>query len=94
MKRCLTLAVCLFVCSSAALASLRKTFISSKSDDGSVLKMGDGSVWVVDSVDRVDSSVWLAADDVIIDDNSSSCVHAQIIDTDEDGEAVCATEVK
>lgn len=94
MKRYLAIAVCLFICSAAVLANVRKTFISSKSDDGAVLKMGDGSVWVVDEVDRVDSSVWLAADSVIIDDDSNSCAHVQIINTDEDDEAVCAKEVK
>lgn len=85
--------LCSLLCSTDALATLTKTFISSKADDGSVLKMNDGSVWVVDEVDRVNSSVWVAADEVVIDDDSSACVHVQIIDTDEDGESVCASEV-
>lgn len=34
--------------------------------DGVILILEDGSIWMVDSVDRVDSSLWLATEDVIV----------------------------
>lgn len=43
-----------------------KHWIQSKSDDGSIIILEDGTVWQVDMVDRVDSMLWLSIEDVII----------------------------
>lgn len=40
-------------------------WVRSVSDDGGVLTLEDESVWLVGEVDRVDSMLWLPADDVI-----------------------------
>ena len=46
-----------------------KHWIHSKSIDGSVIILEDGSVWEVDPPDRIDSSLWLPTDEVIIYDD-------------------------
>jgi hypothetical protein len=51
-------------------------------DDGRLIKLEDGSLWQVDSIDTVTSSIWLPISDIIIcgnklvneDDNET--VHA------------------
>jgi hypothetical protein len=48
--------------------------------------MLDGSIWK--SLDRVTSSTWLTADDVLI------CDDDEIINTDEDGESVSAVRIR
>jgi hypothetical protein len=90
IKRYMAVATLALLLASIASARMFKDFIATKSDDGSVLKLGNKQVYVVDEVDRVDSKLWLPADDVIVDEDSSSCTHVQIINTDEDGESVCA----
>ncbi len=35
-------------------------------DDGRLIKLEDGSLWEVDSVDTVTSSIWLPVSDIII----------------------------
>ena len=52
-------------------------------DDGRLIKLEDGSLWQVDPIDRVTSSIWLPISDIIIcgnrlineDDNET--VHAR-----------------
>jgi hypothetical protein len=34
--------------------------------DGKILILDDGSIWLVESTDRIDSSLWLGADDVMV----------------------------
>jgi len=41
-------------------------WIQSKSDDGSIIILEDGTVWQVDIIDRIDSMLWLPIEDVII----------------------------
>jgi len=43
-----------------------KHWIQSKSDEGSIIILENGSVWEVDAVDRVNSMLWLSTEDVII----------------------------
>jgi hypothetical protein len=38
--------------------------------DGKILKLEDGSLWRVDSVDAVTSAVWVPMSDVIVCDDS------------------------
>lgn len=43
-----------------------KHWIKSKSDDGSIIILEDGTVWEVDVLDRINSMLWLPTEDVII----------------------------
>jgi hypothetical protein len=68
-------------------ADCETDYIKSKASDGSVLILGSGSVWEIDSIDRIDSALWLPMDDVIVCDDDS------IIHKD-DGEKVGAKQVR
>ncbi len=58
-------------------------WVDSVLSDGEVVKLEDGSIWQIDSVDTVDSSLWLETDDVTVcdgklintDDHSSVGAH-------------------
>jgi hypothetical protein len=58
-------------------------WVDSVLSDGEIVKLEDGSTWQVDSVDAVDSSLWLETDDVTVcdgklintDDKSSVGAH-------------------
>ena len=51
-------------------------WVDSVLSDGEVVKLEDGSIWQIDSVDTVDSSLWLETDDVTVCDG-------KLIDTDD-----------
>jgi hypothetical protein len=51
-------------------------WVDSVLSDGEVVKLEDGSIWQIDSVDTVDSSLWLETEDVIVCDG-------KLIDTDD-----------
>ena len=55
-------------------------------DDGNLVKLEDGSIWKVDPVDTVDSSLWLATSDIVACDD-------KLINTD-DNEVVNAKRIK
>lgn len=61
-------------------------WIDSVSDDGTIVKLEDGSVWMVDSVDAIDSAMWLPTTDII------SCGD-RLINTD-DNETVSARRLR
>jgi hypothetical protein len=66
--------------------------------DGAILTMLSGSIWKVDEVDRVDSDLWLTAEDVLICDEpltyqGKTYPLYTIIDKDEEGEEVHATRI-
>jgi hypothetical protein len=54
-------------------------WIESVIDDGRIIKLEDGSVWEVDSIDQIDSMLWLPVSDIVVcgdklinvDDNES-----------------------
>jgi hypothetical protein len=58
-------------------------WVDSVLSDGEIVKLEDGSIWQIDSVDTVDSSLWLETEDVTVcggklintDDNSSVGAH-------------------
>lgn len=52
-------------------ARCEKDWIKSNSSDGSVIVLSMGSVWEVDSMDRIESMLWLPADDVLVCDDSN-----------------------
>ncbi len=61
-------------------------WVDSVSDDGQIVKLEDGSVWKVDTVDTVDSSLWLPVTDIVACGN-------RLINT-EDNETVGATRIR
>ena len=67
--------------------------ITDKSDDGAYLGMDDGTKWLVASADRSTASTWTVGDDVVIVENAKNCSSVEIIDTDENGDEVCATKI-
>jgi len=70
------------------LMSAEQTYLKSKSDDGSVLILGDGSVWEISSVDQIDSNLWLPMSTIIIPDSEDSLINA------DDGEKVDAQRIR
>jgi hypothetical protein len=61
-------------------------WIDSVMDDGSIIKLEDGSLWRVDDVDTVDSALWLPTTDIIVCDG-------KLINT-EDNESVQAERIE
>ena len=61
-------------------------WVESVSDDGQIVKLEDGSIWEVDSVDAIDSSLWLPITDIVACDD-------KLINT-EDNETVSATRLR
>ncbi len=59
--------------------------IESVLDDGSIIKLEDGSIWKVADVDAIDSVLWLPVTNVIVYDE-------KIINTD-DSESVHAIRI-
>jgi hypothetical protein len=67
--------------------------ITSKSDDGAYLALDDGTKWIVSDSDMGTVSTWSVGDDVVYIDNSKNCTHTEVINTDDDGDAVCVEPV-
>lgn len=61
-------------------------WVESVSDDGQIVKLEDGSIWEVDSVDAIDSALWLPTTDIVACDD-------KLINTD-DNETVSATCIR
>ena len=61
-------------------------WVDSVSNNGQIVKLEDGSIWEVDSVDAIDSSLWLPTTDIIVCDD-------KLINT-EDNETVSATRIR
>lgn len=60
-------------------------WVESVSDDGEIVKLEDGSIWQVDSVDTVDSALWLPTTGIVACDD-------KLINT-EDNETVSASRI-
>jgi hypothetical protein len=77
-------AIALLVAQSAAPASACDDghWIDEVLADGQILKLEDGSLWKVDPIDTITSSLWLPVSDVIVCDD-------KIVNVD-DGETVHA----
>jgi hypothetical protein len=71
---------------SLALACEDGHWIDSVSSDGRIIILEDGSVWEVDSLDRIDSSLWLPMSEIVACDD-------KLINTDDD-EVVDATRIR
>lgn len=74
------------VLTNSSYARCEKDWIKSKSSDGSVIVLSMGSVWEIDSMDRIDSMLWLPVDDVLV------CDEGYIINTGS-GEKVGARQL-
>ena len=61
-------------------------WVDSVSNDGQIVKLEDGSIWEVDAVDAIDSSLWLPTTDIVACDD-------KLINT-EDNETVSATRIR
>jgi hypothetical protein len=62
--------------SNAATACESGHWVDHVTDDGSVVILEDGSVWLIDPVDQVDTGLWLPTDEVV------ACP-GRLIDTDD-----------
>lgn len=62
------------------LMSAEETYLKNKSDDGSVLILGDGTVWEVSSYDQIDSALWLPMSTIVIPDSEDCLIN---VDDDE-----------
>lgn len=61
-------------------------WIDSVSDDGTIVKLEDGSVWDIDAVDAIDSALWLPTTEIVACDD-------KLINTD-DNEKVAARRLR
>lgn len=75
---------------SARVGAAETDLITAKSDDGAYIGLDDGTKWLVVKSDQKTAASWVAADDVVTVDSSDSCSATELIDVDEDNDAVCA----
>jgi hypothetical protein len=73
--------------------------LSDVSGSGAILEMLSGEIYKVDEVDRVDSALWLATDDVLtcattVTFQGKHLTLYKIINKDENGEEVDATRLQ
>ncbi|MBF0132836.1 MAG: hypothetical protein HQL75_09665 [Magnetococcales bacterium] len=61
-------------------------WVSEKIGSGEIIRLEDGSLWEIDSIDRIDTSLWLPTDNIIICDD-------QLINSDS-GDKVGATPLR
>jgi hypothetical protein len=91
MRKIMPFLLLITLCSCASLVEATECWtdsIMSVSSNGSILIMLSGSIYKVDELDRLDSELWLAADDVLV------CDDGRIINKDEDGEVVGAQRLR
>lgn len=74
------------LCTPAA-AGCEQDTIRSVVDDGGVIVLLSGQIYQVDSVDKIDSALWLTAEDVLVCDD-------KMINIDEDGENVAIRRIR
>lgn len=75
------------------LSAADSASITTKSDDGSYLALDDGTKWIISPADRNTASTWVVGDDVVYIDDSNNCKSMEIINKDENGDEVCATQI-
>jgi hypothetical protein len=61
-------------------------WIESVAADGQIIKLEDGSIWEVDTVDVIDSALWLPISDIVVCDD-------KLVNTD-DNETVSARRIR
>lgn len=87
MKKLLAVVLLSIAAAGAAQAAESLTIVS-KSDDGSVVKTDDGSVFEVESIDTIDSQLWLQGDEVVLTDDEDQLVNP------DDESAVSVTRIR
>jgi hypothetical protein len=70
----------------AAVACESGHWIKSVTDDGSVIVLEDGSVWLIDDVSRIDTALWLPLTEIVV-------CPGKLINTD-DGETADARRLR
>jgi len=73
---------------SGQVMAAEEHWIKDKANDGSIIILEDGSIWEVDSLDRIESSLWLPTETIIIPDSYDCLIN---VDT---GEKVYARRIK
>ena len=59
LKLIITLSLCLIFSISTAYANCENGhWLQSKTSEGSILTLEDGSIWQVNSIDTIDSQLW------------------------------------
>src|SRR5216683_3196631 len=92
--------VSLLLSASPAIAmNCEEDSLSDVSGSGAILEMLSGQIYKVDEIDQVDSSLWLATDDVLICSRAftvkGKTLHSyKIINKDENGEEVDSTRLQ
>ncbi|KTD14767.1 hypothetical protein Lgra_0470 [Legionella gratiana] len=76
----------MYTFSTSILACESGHWIKSKSSDGSVIVLEDNSVWEVDSIDTIDSALWLPIENIVVCDD-------ELINSD-NGDKVSATQLR
>lgn len=57
-------------------------WISDVSSDGGIVTLEDGSVWSITNIDRLDSTLWLTTEDIVVIESSSGLTPFKLINTD------------
>ena len=78
--------LCLFSTTLSAQACEDGHWVENVTDDGKIVILEDGSVWLIDPVDRVDTALWLPTSDIV------ACSD-KLINTD-DGEIAAARRIR
>lgn len=89
----LSVAIMLTCISPTEALSCEEDSLSDVSGSGAILEMLSGQIYKIAEIDRIDSTLWLVADDVLICAQPSTNSY-QIINKDEDGEEVHATRLQ
>jgi hypothetical protein len=61
-------AVLAFLAPARAIACDKGHWVQAVSEDGEVVTLEDGTVWLVDALDRVDTALWPLTADIIVCD--------------------------
>jgi hypothetical protein len=61
-------------------------WIEDTGNDGTVITLEDGSLWLISPLSRVDTSLWLDVDNITVLRGGSPGYGYRLINTDEDGE--------
>lgn len=80
------LLIIIYIFSTPILACEPGHWIKSKSSDGSVVVLEDNSVWEIDSIDTIDSALWLPVENIVVCDD-------ELINSDT-GDKVSATQLR
>jgi hypothetical protein len=64
-------------------------WMTEKTDDGAVVILEDGSIWQIDPMDRLDTSLWLPPSEIAVIETNNSPMSYLLVNTD-DGEKATA----